>query len=417
MAAARSIFVTAAELVEGAAEWGTDIVDQLEARGPTRCASVWRPLLEPYGAAATPGARQRKRKRSAGCEEAAIVENEPGLCAAIGRAHDALRRAGARAIARAQPCSCGEPPPDGGLDLLRCAAAAPAGARAIRELRVGDDDREEEVGERLLACRLITNASPRVCRLRFSGQPWRMPPRSSALCADLREWDAPLRAARPSGGFELVVVDPPWPSHSAHRAGAYETQRDVLDLLPSRVRLAPLLNTALGALVCVWVTNNKAYSDFVVDTLFPSWGVRHVATWFWLKLTAQTGELATGALDSAHRKPWEPLLLGVAGESRWAARLPARHVLCAAPVGHSVKPPLEAVLRKHAPDRDFASGAKLELFARELHPGWCSFGDQALLFQSDAWVCGHHRDERLGAEGGRARADDVGASGDDGGHV
>jgi N6-adenosine-specific RNA methylase IME4 len=198
---------------------------------------------------------------------------------------------------------------------------------------------------------------------------------------------------RPSGGFELVVVDPPWPSHSVRRAGAYETQTDVLNLLPSHVRLAPLLNTQLGALVCVWVTNNKAYSDYVVDTLFPSWGVKHVATWFWLKVTAQTGELATGALDSTHRKPWEPLLLGVAGDAPWSASIPARHVLCAAPVGHSVKPPLEAVLRKHAPDRDFAQGAKLELFARELHPGWCSAGDQTLLFQSDWWFCGHRTSE------------------------
>lgn len=362
---------------------GVDIVDQIEARGPTRCASVWRLLLEPYGTVAAPGASARKRKRSTGREGgAALVENEPGLCAAIGRAHNALRQSGACAISCAQPCSCGEVPPAGGFDILH-------------EMRLGDrdgvDDNPEEVGARLLACRLITNASPHVCRLRCFGVSWQMPPRSSAICADLREWDVPLRELRPSGGFELVVVDPPWPSRSVHRAGAYETQRDVLDLLTRHVRLAPLLNARVGALVCVWVTNNKAYSDYVLHTLFPSWGVRHVATWFWLKLTAQTGELATGAVDSAHRKPWEPLLLGVAGDAPWAARIPARHVLCATPVGHSVKPPLEAVLRTHAPDRDFASGAKLELFARELHRGWCSAGDQTLLFQSDGWFCGHHR--------------------------
>jgi N6-adenosine-specific RNA methylase IME4 len=213
-----------------------------------------------------------------------------------------------------------------------------------------------------------------------------MPASSSCVLADLREWSGALRGMRPAGGFELVVLDPPWPSRSVRRSGAYETA-DVLELLPAHVQLLPLLNVRAGALVCVWCTNRKANSDWIVEKLFPHWGLRHIATWFWLKVTAQTGELATGPVDSPHRKPWEPLLIGVAGDAEWAARLPSRHVIVAAPIGHSVKPPLEAVLRRHAPGHDFSAGAKLELFARELHPGWCAAGDQVLYFQSDGWFC------------------------------
>lgn len=41
-----------------------------------------------------------------------------------------------------------------------------------------------------------------------------------------------------------------------------------------------------AALVALWVTNREKLQNFVKKELFPAWGVRHVATFFWLKVIA-----------------------------------------------------------------------------------------------------------------------------------
>ena len=57
--------------------------------------------------------------------------------------------------------------------------------------------------------------------------------------------------------------------------------------LPNRYFLSiPIrqLTHARGALVALWVTNREKLRNFVENELFPAWGVRHVATWYWLKV-------------------------------------------------------------------------------------------------------------------------------------
>ena len=65
---------------------------------------------------------------------------------------------------------------------------------------------------------------------------------------------------------------------------------------------------APGALVAIWVTNKQKYLRFTKTELFPHWSVELVAEWYWVKVTRK-GELVTD-LDSPHKKPYEPLLLG-----------------------------------------------------------------------------------------------------------
>jgi hypothetical protein len=36
--------------------------------------------------------------------------------------------------------------------------------------------------------------------------------------------------------------------------------------------------------VALWVTNREKLRDFVEKELFPTWGVRYVATFYWLKV-------------------------------------------------------------------------------------------------------------------------------------
>ena len=72
--------------------------------------------------------------------------------------------------------------------------------------------------------------------------------------------------------------------------------------LPVPQLLAP------GALVGIWVTNKQKYLRFTKSELFPHWSIELVAEWYWVKVTRR-GELVTN-LDSPHKKPYEPLLIG-----------------------------------------------------------------------------------------------------------
>eukprot|EP00879_Flechtneria_rotunda_P028959 GHRR01031201.1.p1 GENE.GHRR01031201.1~~GHRR01031201.1.p1 ORF type:complete len:297 (+),score=63.35 GHRR01031201.1:559-1449(+) len=61
---------------------------------------------------------------------------------------------------------------------------------------------------------------------------------------------------------------------------------------------------SLGVL---WVTNRRRHHRFIRQQLLPAWGLQHVATWFWLKVT-DAGEPVT-PLGSLHRHPFEQLWL------------------------------------------------------------------------------------------------------------
>lgn len=47
-----------------------------------------------------------------------------------------------------------------------------------------------------------------------------------------------------------------------------------------------------GCLVAMWVTNRERHQRFVHEELLPHWGLQHVATWIWLKVT-DCGELVS----------------------------------------------------------------------------------------------------------------------------
>lgn len=38
-------------------------------------------------------------------------------------------------------------------------------------------------------------------------------------------------------------------------------------------------------MLALWVTNRERHRRFIDAELLPAWGLRHVATWHWLKVT------------------------------------------------------------------------------------------------------------------------------------
>lgn len=177
--------------------------------------------------------------------------------------------------------------------------------------------------------------------------------------------------------FDLVVLDPPWPSRSVRRkGGGYTIARgmaeaeELLLSIPIAARLEP------DGLVAIWVTNKPAVMELVRSPggLFARWGLEAVGDWIWLKVTA-SGEPIVDP-ESRWRKPWERLL--IARKRGSSAKLGVeRKVLVGVPDLHSRKPNL-----RHCFDDELPRGFRgLEVFARNLTAGWWSWGDEALLFQ------------------------------------
>ena len=133
-----------------------------------------------------------------------------------------------------------------------------------------------------------------------------IPPRSSFLLAPVQTSIRIFTTYAASIGlFNFVLLDPPWPNRSAERCkAAYDTLPNVKDLL-----LLPI-ESALrdDGLVGVWVTNKPKWKQFVIQRLFPKWGVDFAGEWIWLKVT-KSGEPIFD-LESVMRKPYEILLFG-----------------------------------------------------------------------------------------------------------
>jgi hypothetical protein len=60
--------------------------------------------------------------------------------------------------------------------------------------------------------------------------------------------------------------------------------------------------------VGIWITNNPRFRKFVLEQLFPRWGLEMAGEWVWLKVTS-IGEPVFD-IESQVRKPYEVLLFG-----------------------------------------------------------------------------------------------------------
>ncbi|KAL0023098.1 hypothetical protein WJX77_000936 [Trebouxia sp. C0004] len=237
-----------------------------------------------------------------------------------------------------------------------------------------------------------------------------IPAQASFLLSDIKKLK-PLLPGTGQAGFHCIVLDPPWENKSAKRGSKYPT-------LPSRdLKAIPLqkLMHQEGCLVAMWVTNRERHHRFIHEELLPHWGLLHVATWLWLKVT-NAGELVS-LLEVTHRRPYEVLMLlkplhhpsseqslpnhviqhqslhkepvsksmsdeggrdNAAFADALAIQCPVSQPKLSSSLGeHSRKPQLAHLLQPYLPARPKC----LEMFARELTPGWTSWGNQVLQFQ------------------------------------
>ncbi|KAI8053970.1 MT-A70-domain-containing protein [Syncephalis plumigaleata] len=199
-----------------------------------------------------------------------------------------------------------------------------------------------------------------------------------------------LKQVCPPGGYDLIVMDPPFPNTSATRGHQYDTL-DLYDLfqLPINDLLAPLSNSSnnlTGGLLCCWITNRPRIRRVLLEKLFPAWGVTLIAEWYWLKITRKGDPILP--LGNPHRKPFERLLIArrtttSTSNTNTTSTIPSQRVFTSIQCTlHSRKPPLDDLLRKYLPMNEQSPPQCLELFARSLTPGWTSWGNEPLKFQS-----------------------------------
>ncbi|KAL8576526.1 hypothetical protein ACOMHN_003084 [Nucella lapillus] len=189
-----------------------------------------------------------------------------------------------------------------------------------------------------------------------------LPPCSQFLMSNLQDLSDHLFLELDENDYDLIVMDPPWENKSVKRKKTYNMMsEEELQRLPlSRL-------TRPAGLVAVWVTNNQRLEDYCLHTLFPLWGLTALARWHWIKVT-QTGDMISST--EGHKKPYE-------GAGR--KDVPERRVMMSVPCSlHSKKPPLADILQPYLP----SSPKCLELFARNLWPGWTSWGREVLKHQN-----------------------------------
>ncbi|KAM5157840.1 N(6)-adenine-specific methyltransferase METTL4 [Mantella aurantiaca] len=219
-----------------------------------------------------------------------------------------------------------------------------------------------------------TSKWPQVIHL--LGEKYLIPPKTSFLLSDISCIEPLLHYKK----YGIIVIDPPWENKSVKRSKRYNY------LSTREIKQLPVPDLAAeNCLVITWVTNRQKHLRFVKDELYPHWSVKTLAEWHWVKIT-QPGEFVF-PMESAHKKPYEILVLGcLTDDKNSTARqpdpdlsaIPQHKIIVSVPCNlHSHKPPLSEVLQKYVkPDVE-----RLELFARNLQPGWTSWGNEVLKFQ------------------------------------
>ena len=212
-----------------------------------------------------------------------------------------------------------------------------------------------------------------------------LPSRCSFLCSDFDSVNQLFLSERiVKGGFDFIVMDPPWHNRSLDRSKHYKTFHH------SRLLELELKNTFVSIssesppLIGVWVTNNPKLSDFVREELFPKWGCSYITTWYWMKVT-DSNELVMPLDDFSHRKPYEKLLIGkfdtISKSNFLSSSVPQSLVIRCVPDLHSRKPNIVPFLSSYF-SKSIDDLHCLELFARNLRRGWVSWGNQVLKFQN-----------------------------------
>lgn len=178
-----------------------------------------------------------------------------------------------------------------------------------------------------------------------------------------KEW----AAMRPYGGFDLIMVDPPWQFklrsdkwQGKSPEAQYECQPlDWIKALPIRALASD------NAIIWLWATNPML--NVAIDVL-AAWDVRFTTAGHWVKRTKH-GKLGFGT-GFVLRCAGEPFLIGSVGAPKTTKSV--RSVIEGPIRGHSEKP--EEAYREA--EKLMPEAKRIEVFSRKDRPGWSVWGDE-----------------------------------------
>jgi N6-adenosine-specific RNA methylase IME4 len=198
-----------------------------------------------------------------------------------------------------------------------------------------------------------------------------IPPHSSFYTGDI------LTNIPTTEEYDFIVMDPPWPNHSAWRkTNSYSTLKDIYDLF--KLPIQKLVKPNSSSVVGIWITNAGKHrivaEKLLAHYLKPCQGpnlILDIQEIIWAKINSNLE--FTVPLNATNRHSYEILLLG-----SYKQHFSEPKVYFAIPTLHSQKP---TSLLPHLSKILFKQPKCLELFARNLLPGWTSFGNEPLRFQ------------------------------------
>lgn len=195
------------------------------------------------------------------------------------------------------------------------------------------------------------------------------------------------------GGYGCIMADPPWRfrSRSARVDPTKSRMPKYRTMVFDEIKRMPVAQ--LAARDChlfLWITGPLLMRG---EELMRAWGFRYSSSGFvWIKLKASCGRdeyqwislheieqflhMGTGYTT---RKNCEFLLQGRRGSPKRMARNVLEPII--SPVREHSRKPDEAYRRV---ERYVGDVAKLDLFTRQVRPGWDAFGDEAEKFEAIA---------------------------------
>ncbi|XKL61019.1 hypothetical protein PGB90_008076 [Kerria lacca] len=206
-----------------------------------------------------------------------------------------------------------------------------------------------------------------------------IPPHCTFYCCDINEIDKKIVNLR-ENLFDLILMDPPWWNKHIRRKNLNNIDEGY-NLIYKEDLIKIPINRILSSdgIVVVWCTNSQQQINFLIEKIFPSWKIKYVTTWYWIKVTTNFQPICNFSIDVNKKQPFERIIFGTRrASSKKCKMLPKSKLIVSVPSSiHSHKPPLTDILEKYIP----SDSQCLELFARYLVPNWISCGNEVLKLQ------------------------------------
>lgn len=203
----------------------------------------------------------------------------------------------------------------------------------------------------------------------------------------------------PTGPFSLVLADPAWRFRTFSGKGQTPTQkkfREAEDHYPTmtveEMAAIPVRDVvAKDAYLAMWVVGSHIDAAF---TLADAWGFGTFVTdlFYWFKqrlVSADQIDLFTGdihppkmSMGYHSRKQVEPCYLFARGKGLPVLANDVRQAIICPPAAHSRKP-VEQYVRL---ERLYGDVPRVELFARNNHAGWQSWGNEVGKYDNETAV-------------------------------